>query len=129
MQWYVNVPALLIVTALSCALNAAILPESNIPSNVAVCSMESRLCQFTTWPTRMICGLGEYDELPRSPLMLIVKSMPGPCGLVAPGGVEGLVELDPHPSPSARIAVAEQSRMSRVMKTIGASADPFSERT
>ena len=83
----------------------------------------------TTWPTRMICGLGEYDELPRSPLMLMVKSMPGPCGLVAPGGVEGLVELDPHPSPSARIAVAEQSRMSRVMKTIGASADPFSERT
>jgi hypothetical protein len=61
----------------------------------------------------MLSGLGAYDELPRSPLMLMVKSMPGPCGLVEP---EGLIGLDPQPSPSARTAISEPTVIIRIMK-------------
>jgi hypothetical protein len=64
------------------------------------------LCQFTTCPTRIVSGLGAYEELPRSPLILIVKSMPGPCGLVEP---DGLVELEPHPMLTTRITSDPQS--------------------
>ena len=108
-----NVPALLIVTALSCALNAGMLPESKPPSSVAVCAIESRLCQLTAWPTCMVSGLGAYELLPRLPLMLIVKSIPGPGALVE---VEGLVGLElPQAIESASATATEQIARQRGM--------------
>ena len=47
--------------------------------------------------------------------MSIVKSIPGPCGLVEVAGLVGLVELDPHALPSAHTATSELSIRFRVM--------------
>jgi hypothetical protein len=72
----------------------------------------------------MLSGLGAYDELPRSPLMLMVKSMPGPCGLVEP---EGLIGVDPQPAPSARTATSEPTVIIRIMKDGTANVEPFAD--
>ena len=61
---------------------------------------------MTAWPTRMVSGVGEYEPLPRLPLMLIVKSIPGPCALVDVEGLVGEEEL-PQAIESASAAAIE----------------------
>jgi len=58
-QWYVNVPAALIVIGVLVA-PAATLPVSNPPpSLVEVCAVVSPLRHATVCPARIVVGLGE----------------------------------------------------------------------
>ncbi len=66
-QWYVNVPAALMVTG-ELVAPALSVPVWNRPlSCVESCAVESALCHATDWPTRIVVGFGLYELLPRSP--------------------------------------------------------------
>ena len=60
------------------------------------------MCHATVWPTRMVVGLGAYDELPRSPWIWMVTS-----DVVALGeeGEDEELQAAPNAAISTRVAI------------------------
>jgi hypothetical protein len=102
-QWYVNVPAVLIVTGELVAPPLMVPVPKRAASCVASCAIVSLFFHATVCPTRIVVGLGEYDWLARSPTIEIVTS----AEAVGAVGLELLPQAEPATASSAASAIVE----------------------